>query len=274
MSYILEALRRAQNERTRGQVPGLDAQAITLAGGDDPSAPRPGSRAASALPRALALVAAGVGLAALAWWIGRGAGPSGAPPSPDRLPRVATLPSQPQAPPPAPPLAAMPPPVAWTATAPGAPAAAVSPVPSTARGRPADAPSPGLPGVKPATGEIDRTAPQPPRTAPPMPAVLPVPSTPSASGPAAVSSPAPPVAAEPATVTVRLADLTAQQRGELPPMAIGGAIYSDSPAARFVLVNGQVVREGEGAAPGVTLERIGSRSAVLRWRDLRIEVPY
>ncbi|MCE2912598.1 MAG: general secretion pathway protein GspB [Rubrivivax sp.] len=57
-------------------------------------------------------------------------------------------------------------------------------------------------------------------------------------------------------------------------MAIGGAIYSDSAAARFVLINGQVVREGEGAAPGVTLERIGPRSAVLRWRDLRIEVPY
>jgi general secretion pathway protein B len=130
------------------------------------------------------------------------------------------------------------------------------------------------PGVKAVTGEIDRATPQPLRTAQPMPAVPPVPSPPSAGGPAAVSSPAPPVLAEPAIATVRLADLTAQQRGELPPLAIGGAIYSDSPAARFVLVNGQVVREGEGAAPGVTLERIGSRSAVLRWRDLRIEVPY
>jgi general secretion pathway protein B len=270
MSYILEALRRAQNERTRGQVPGLDAQAITLAGGDDPAAPRPGSRAASALPRAVALVAAGVGLAALAWWIGRGAGPSGAPPSPDRLPPVATLPPQPAAPPPA----ALPPQAAWTATAPGAPAAAVSRVPSTSQGGPAGVPGPVSPGVKAVTGEIDRATPQPLRTAQPMPAVPTVPLPPSAGGPAAVSSPAPPVLAEPAIATVRLADLTAQQRGELPPMAIGGAIYSDSPAARFVLVNGQVVREGEGAAPGVTLERIGSRSAVLRWRDLRIEVPY
>ena len=57
-------------------------------------------------------------------------------------------------------------------------------------------------------------------------------------------------------------------------MAIGGAIYSDSPASRFVLVNGQVVREGEAAATGVTLERIGPRSLLLRWRELRIEVPY
>lgn len=56
-------------------------------------------------------------------------------------------------------------------------------------------------------------------------------------------------------------------------MAIGGAIYSESPASRFILVNGQVVREGEPAAPGVMVERIGPRSAVIRWRGLRIEVP-
>jgi general secretion pathway protein B len=56
-------------------------------------------------------------------------------------------------------------------------------------------------------------------------------------------------------------------------MAIGGAIYSNSPANRFVLVNGQVVREGEVAAPGVTLERVQPHSAVLGWRGLHIEVP-
>ncbi|HPP83176.1 MAG TPA: general secretion pathway protein GspB, partial [Rubrivivax sp.] len=71
-----------------------------------------------------------------------------------------------------------------------------------------------------------------------------------------------------------LADLTAAQRADMPPMAIGGAIYSDVAASRFLLVNGQVVREGERAAPGVTLERIGPNAAVLRWRELRIEVPY
>jgi len=34
------------------------------------------------------------------------------------------------------------------------------------------------------------------------------------------------------------------------------------------------VREGEQAAPGVTLERIGPNAAIVRWRELRIEVPY
>ncbi len=57
-------------------------------------------------------------------------------------------------------------------------------------------------------------------------------------------------------------------------MSFGGSIWSDSAANRFVIVNGQVVREGEQAAPGVTLERIGPKAAILRWRDLRIEVPF
>ena len=56
-------------------------------------------------------------------------------------------------------------------------------------------------------------------------------------------------------------------------MVIGGSIWSESPASRFVIVNGQVVREGEAAAPGVLLERIGPKAAVLRWREWRIELP-
>ena len=40
------------------------------------------------------------------------------------------------------------------------------------------------------------------------------------------------------------------------------------------LINGQVVREGEAAAPGVTVERIGPKSAVLRFKDRRVELPF
>jgi general secretion pathway protein B len=40
------------------------------------------------------------------------------------------------------------------------------------------------------------------------------------------------------------------------------------------MINGQVVREGEAAAPGVTLERIGPKSAVLRFKDRRVELPF
>lgn len=57
-------------------------------------------------------------------------------------------------------------------------------------------------------------------------------------------------------------------------MAIGGVIYSDSPANRFIIVGGQVVREGEAAAPGVMVERIGPKSAIVRWNEMRLEVPF
>jgi general secretion pathway protein B len=73
---------------------------------------------------------------------------------------------------------------------------------------------------------------------------------------------------------VALAELSAEQRREMPPMAIGGSIWSENAASRFVMVNGQVVHEGEPAGPGVTVERIGPKTAILRWRDLRIEVPF
>ena len=70
-----------------------------------------------------------------------------------------------------------------------------------------------------------------------------------------------------------LAELTPDQRRDLPPLVMGGSIWSESALGRFVIVNGQVVREGEAAAPGVTVESIGPKAVLLRWRDLRFEVP-
>lgn len=68
--------------------------------------------------------------------------------------------------------------------------------------------------------------------------------------------------------------MTAQQRRDWPPLTLGGAVHSDNPASRFIIVNGQLVREGEEAAPGITVERIEARAAILRWRDLRVELPF
>jgi general secretion pathway protein B len=84
------------------------------------------------------------------------------------------------------------------------------------------------------------------------------------TSPALANGPAP---------VVPLNSLAPELRSQIPPMVVGGAIYSDRPANRFVLINGQVVREGESPANGVTLERIGPKSAVLRWREMRFEMP-
>ena len=35
---------------------------------------------------------------------------------------------------------------------------------------------------------------------------------------------------------------------------------------------GQVVREGEAAAPAMMVERIGPKSAIVRWKDMRLEL--
>jgi general secretion pathway protein B len=72
---------------------------------------------------------------------------------------------------------------------------------------------------------------------------------------------------------VRLAELGAEQRRELPPLSLGGSVWSESALSRFVIINGQVVREGDTAAPGVVVDRIGPKAVWLRWRELRLEIP-
>jgi general secretion pathway protein B len=212
MSYILDALRRSQAERERGQVPGLHAQP---AAAESPAGP------ARALPRwalpAAALALLGT-LGLLLWW------------------------TRPQ------------------------PAVVVVAAP------PAPAPAAALPQVV--------SAPVPPPVVPPVvAAVVTRPAPASAAAPAPVASaPAPvvvaaPAPAPPAPRPVPLAQLSPEQRNALPPLVLSGSIWSDNAASRFVMINGQVVREGDTAAPGVVLERIQPKSAVLRWREMRIELP-
>jgi general secretion pathway protein B len=203
MSYILDALRRAESERQRGQTPGLHAQPAS-------AGPGPASR-----PRAWALgwvvlgLAVGLASAVALWLVRREAGSSA----------------------PAQPLVAAP--------APAAPRAS-QPVPATP---PAAAPLPLVVS---------------------LPATVAVAPTPAGSGNSSAS---------PAPRPVPLQELTPEQRRELPALAVGGSIWSEAAANRFVIFNGQVVREGEVAAQGVVLERIEPRAALLRWRGLLLELP-
>ena len=107
-----------------------------------------------------------------------------------------------------------------------------------------------------------------------LPIVVSAPPAPPPAAPARLAAPPPePVASRPAPSLTPLAALSPDQRRELPPLVLSGSIWSDSASQRFVIINGQVVHEGEAAAPGVVVERIGPKAAVLRWRDLRIELP-
>ncbi len=214
MSYILDALRRAdaererESERERGAVPGVHAQPALVV-------PTP-TRSRLRLPAWRGLAAGGVlGGAAVAvlWFVGPATAPPASPPPP---PRAAVA----------------------VAPAPALPAAP-SPVPLAVVSAPIAAPSAAPP---PATSAVPRPA----------------------------AKPAVPAEAKPQP----WGELSAEQRREWPSLTIGGSIYSDNASSRFVMINGQVVREGEAAAPGVTVERIGPKSAVLRWKDRRVELPF
>ena len=84
----------------------------------------------------------------------------------------------------------------------------------------------------------------------------------------AVAAPSTPAAAKP----LPLHQLAGDLRRQLPPLVVGGSVWSDSVASRFIILDGLMLREGDTVAPGLVLERIQPRSAVLRWRDKLLEL--
>lgn len=161
--------------------------------------------------------------------------------------------------------------LAWWLTA--APGPATS-APVVAAAAPA-AITPPAPPVEPPP-----PAPQAPPEAPlpPMSLRLPdVPPVPAAAprvvkpAPRAASAASVPAAAAAAPVA-RLADLPPDQRRQWPALVVGGSMYSENLALRMVILDGQLLHEGDSAGPGVVVERIKPRSAVLRAGGQRVEV--
>lgn len=61
---------------------------------------------------------------------------------------------------------------------------------------------------------------------------------------------------------------------EIPPLSIGGYIYTDNKAGRSVLINGRLVRDGAEIAPGLTLERMMPNGMVLNYKGYRYRTSY
>ncbi len=226
MSYILEALRRAEAQRQRGAVPGLHAQPASAALADPALARQAGARRSWRLAWVLAavlLLAAGA-----RWWLGP-SGPSGLEPT--------VGPAQPFA---VAPVARIAAPAVEPALA--APAVPVAPAPA-ASAAPANA------------------AALPPRVA--SSAGLPLPA-------------APPPATAPASAPrlPTLAELPETVRRELPVFTLGGSVYAEQASQRMVIINGQVMREGERLAPELLLQQIRLKSVVLDYRGQRFELPF
>jgi general secretion pathway protein B len=270
MSYILDALRRAEAERSRGAVPGLHAQNIPADG-------EPAARNFNPLIWAAggvgALMVAVVVVLVFAPWHGAPGADAHAPLAPapelntaarDNLPLAA----QGETPPARPggiSAAALPvePPLARTPA--GAPpaAAAAYPPPQVVRAAAATNPQPAL-ADRAAAGRVatlERRA-----------AAQAVEPTVEHYGPT-LAQPAPAAASRAAAVQ-NINDLAPAVRAQLPRLAVGGAIYSETPSARMVILNGQVWHEGDKPAADTVLEQIRLKSAVLNFRGQRYEVAF
>lgn len=231
MSYILDALRRAEadRERERGQVPGLHAQ---------PPAGGAAAVGAALSPRRGRLWAAGGGVVVLllvgvgvgSWWAGSS--------SPADVP-VSQLPQQRAEAPPLPAVAGT------AATLPALP--------------PTSAPT-STPIAVPTLPPPPLAAPTP-VTSPPVTALRPSVTAPVLAAKASAPTEAAPIP--------RLAELPESLRRELPKLAISGSVYSEDPASRFVIANGEVLREGAKLGPEHVLEQIGTRELVLRFKGQR-----
>jgi general secretion pathway protein B len=68
--------------------------------------------------------------------------------------------------------------------------------------------------------------------------------------------------------------LPADLRSQLPPLVVGGSIYSASAPDRSIIIDGRILRENDRLAVDLTLEQIGPKSAVLRFRGHRFAIAF
>ncbi len=69
-------------------------------------------------------------------------------------------------------------------------------------------------------------------------------------------------------------ELPASIQRELPKLVIGGAMYSETPANRMLIINSQVFHEGDKLTPDLLLQEIRLKSAVLKYKGYRYGVSY
>ncbi len=266
MSYILDALRKADAERERDPARGIHAQPATGVPLRSASRPRawiwPAACAASALAAAFAFwgrVPQVVATSARPVVAAVPAGLTAATPAPAPAPAPAAPVFMPVA------TTVMPPPPA--AVEHMAQKAVVAPRISVARAASQAAPaaSPAAPvaagapaaSVAASTGTATATAPAA-----------------ATSSPSAVATAAPVASLSAADRVLAVTELPPDVQHALPKLAITGGVHSENAAQRMLIVNGQVMTEGQELAPGVLLEQIRPRSAVLRFRGYRYSVAY
>jgi len=236
MSYILDALRRADSERERGNVPNLHT---TAAPSDSPvgAGNGPRWRIGVLLVGVLALLLTGALVSR--WLLADRPQMPQRPEAPVQVQAQVAAQAVPQA------IAAAPAPAPNLPPAPN-----LQPAPSATAG-------PGLVRLEPAPDGLPGL--------PPAPAVQqrPSPGTPAAPAAAPAERPLP-----------KASELPEEFRRELPKLVTGGSMYSSTPANRMLILNGQVFREGDSVAPNLLLEQIKLNAAVLSYKGQRFSISF
>lgn len=243
MSYILEALRKAESDRLSGAAPIIGAPVERFLA---PEAPRRKRWLWAAVP----LTAAAIG--ALVWF---------------------TTGQEQEAAQPAPVIAQIDPPAAM-------PAPATDPLPSPPA---VAAPQTSAPVKKLAAPERAASRPVEKKTASAREEAGPAPErkaastviTPAPKTIVAERKPAPPPQATPVHETLPfLHELPAQVQREIPQFSIGGYLYSGNKADRSLLINRRLLHEGDQIAPGLVIEEMRPQEMVLNYRGTRYRSNY
>ncbi len=246
MSYILDALQRAELERERssGTIPGLQTRSITA----EDATHKGGAGIRHRWPiLALVIVLAIAAISIILWRT-----------SPVSTPvAVSPFDSAPAATPIATTTVAVP--TVLSPTAASEPSSLNPPSPSN-----------------PTSPAPVRAAPSTAQSA----ALLTAPTDALQSAPVPVSVPRPPpqlsasAAQTPKATLPFLKDLPEALRAQIPPLSISGVVYSDNPAQRLLLLNGQILTQGSHAAEELVLDEIHPRSSDFTFRGTRFKLSH
>lgn len=249
MSLILEALRKSEAERRRGQTPDLLTETAPLL-------PTPGVAARDWRVIGIVIGAALVAVLFTIAWLRSSTPPeSTATAAGSHVSRelVAASPPAPLRPPQPGPQ----PPVLAPRTS-AAPAPATQPAATTAASRAAPAAN-----VPPSASDVDLASPSP--------AAAPAsPSTPSFSAP--TNPPATAAAFTSPEVSLRLSDLSTEERQQLPALKVSMHMWSQDAGTRFAIIDGTRVDEGDRLGDA-TVEAIQQDAVMLAWRGRHIRLP-
>lgn len=249
MSLILDALRKSEAARRRSETPDLFSSM--------PQATEP-TRALAGWPLwAFGAASAAAVLIAVWWFAGRGSDDAVPPPETDAASVSATTPSPDDTTAPRRDAALSPPPP-MPGPAPGT-VANIGPAPSP------NLPTPSSAATAPRGDAPSNDATQPSRPEAPSPAVVVTDPLPVPPPPAVPASP-------PATDRIAsLAELDPETRKQLPPLKLSMHLWNDTASQRFVVLDGQRLKEGDVLGE-LVVERITRDGVVLAWRGARLRL--